>query len=150
GDARDGGNVVQRNRRGNGGAFGHGDVAAGAGARTHPDLPVGARGGGGRMTLDAPRGLLQPLVGPGLDLAQKLDIETHVRSCVGCAEYLHNLTELRQVVREKAPYYQAPENLAGRVQAAVRASAKAEAGPRFGWAWPAAISLASAAAILWA
>jgi anti-sigma factor RsiW len=102
------------------------------------------------MTCDAARELLQPLVDQELDLAQNLDIETHVRSCVGCAEYLHNLTELRQVVREKAPYYQAPENLAGRVQAAVRASAKAEAGPRFGWAWPAAISLASAAAILWA
>ena len=102
------------------------------------------------MTCDAARELLQPLVDQELDLAQKLDIETHVRSCVGCAEYLHNLTELRQVVREKAPHYRAPENLARRVQAAVRASAKAEAGPRFGWAWPATISLASAAAILWA
>ena len=101
------------------------------------------------MTCDAARELLQPLVDQELDLAQKLDIETHLRSCVGCAEYLHNLAELRQAIRDKAPYYRAPEQLASRVQAAVRASAKAEARPKLHWAWAAAVSLAAAAAILW-
>jgi len=100
------------------------------------------------MTCDDARELLQPLADQELDLAQKLDVERHVRSCVGCAEYLHSLTELRQSIREKAPYYRAPEGLAGRVQAAVRAAAKKEARPRLNWGW-AAVSLASAAAILW-
>jgi len=101
------------------------------------------------MTCDAARELLQPLVDEELDLTQKVDIETHLRSCVGCAEYLHNLAELRQVIRDKAPYYRASEQLASRVQAAVRASAKAEARPRLNWPWAAAVSLAAAAAILW-
>jgi len=101
------------------------------------------------MTCDAARELLQPLVDEELDLTQKVDIETHLRSCVGCAEYLHNLAELRQVIRDKAPYYRASEQLASRVQAAVRASAKAEARPRLTWPWAAAVSLAAAAAILW-
>jgi anti-sigma factor RsiW len=101
------------------------------------------------MTCDAARELLQPLVDRELELTQKLDIEAHVRSCVGCAEYLHDLTELRQTIREKAPYYRAPEHLAGRVQAAVRASARTEGRPKLSWAWAAALSMASAAAILW-
>jgi anti-sigma factor RsiW len=101
------------------------------------------------MTCDAARELLQPLVDEELDLTQKVDIETHLRSCVGCAEYLHNLAELRQVIRDKAPYYRASEQLTSRVQAAVRASAKAEARPRLNWPWAAAVSLAAAAAILW-
>jgi anti-sigma factor RsiW len=102
------------------------------------------------MTCDSARELIQPLVDQELDLAQKLDIETHLRSCVSCSEFLHELTELRKAIREKAPYYQAPKHLAGRVKAALRASAKAEARPNGRWAWvAAAASLAFAAAILW-
>jgi len=101
------------------------------------------------MTCDSARELLQPLFDQELDITQKLDIEAHVRSCIGCAEYLHQLTELRQTVRDKAPYYGAPEDLSRRVKNAVRASAKAEARPKLSWIWGAATALACAAAILW-
>jgi anti-sigma factor RsiW len=102
------------------------------------------------VNCDTVRELIQPLVDQELDLTQKPDIEAHLRSCVGCAEFLHELTELRQSIRDKAPYYPAPEQLAGRVRTAVRASARAERRANWRWTWlGAAASLGFAAAVLW-
>ena len=102
------------------------------------------------MTCDSARELIQPLVDQELDLTQKLDIEAHLRSCAGCAEFLHELNGLRKAIREKAPYYQAPADLARRVESSLRAAAKAEARPRVHTNWiAAAAALGFAAAILW-
>lgn len=103
------------------------------------------------MTCDSAHELIQPFLDQELDPAQKSEIEAHLRSCVACAEFHHELTELRNTIRAGAPYYRAPQGLGGRVRKALRQEARGalqhQRGP---WAWiAAAASLGFAAAMVW-
>ena len=104
------------------------------------------------MTCESAHELIQPLLDEELDLSQRMEIEAHLRSCVACAEFHHQLSLLRTAIRSGAPYYQAPQGLEGRVRSALRQAAPAEMRPRArsSWAWfAAAASLGFAAAMIW-
>ncbi len=63
----------------------------------------------------------KPLVGSyvdgELDLAHSLDIERHIAACPSCAAAQQSALALRSLMREKAPYFRAPQSLRARVSA---------------------------------
>ena len=102
------------------------------------------------MTCESAHELIQPLLDEELDPSQRMEIEAHLRSCVACAEFHHQLSLLRTAIRSGAPYYRAPQSLEGRVRAALRQTARVEMRQRAPWNWfAAAASLGFAAAIIW-
>ena len=102
------------------------------------------------MNCESAHELIQPFLDEELDPSQRLEIEAHLRSCVACAEFHHELSELRKTIRSGAPYYRAPQDLEGRVKAALRRPAVVDMRVRAPRIWiAAAASLGFAAAIIW-
>lgn len=54
------------------------------------------------------------------DIVHVLELESHLEECAGCTERLEALRNLRRNVREKAAYYQAPDELRRNVAQAMR------------------------------
>ena len=101
------------------------------------------------MTCDSAHELIQPYLDQELDPSQTSEMEAHLRTCVACAEFHHELTELRNKIRVGAPYFRAPQGLEGRIREALRQEAR-PSHQRSPWAWvAAAASLGFAAAMIW-
>jgi anti-sigma factor RsiW len=74
-----------------------------------------------------------------LDLVRSMELDAHAEECAACGPRLRQARELRAVVRESAPYYQAP--------AALRAKIIERLEPRRRWAprlWLPVLSVAAA------
>ena len=95
------------------------------------------------MICEEARLLIHAYVDGELDLAKSLELETHLRTCVGCAREQVNLRTLRTALSSSTLYENAPAQLERRVRAAIRTARRAEYGrrfafPYFGWAGAAA------------
>ena len=102
------------------------------------------------MTCESAHELIPPFLDQELEPSQRLEIEAHLRSCVACAEFHHELSELRKTIRGGAPYFQAPQGLDGRIRKALRQEARPTLQSRGPWVWiAAAASLGFAAAMIW-
>jgi len=102
------------------------------------------------MNCDVAREMIHPLLDEELESTRKSEIEIHMRGCVGCAEFYHELMELRKTIQGGAPYYAPPEHLAGSIRTALRSSSKPEASTPKLWPWAAiAASLFFAAVSIW-
>ena len=102
------------------------------------------------MTCDSAHELIQPYLDQELDPSQKSEMDAHLRSCVACAEFHHELTELRKKIRDGAPYFRAPRGLEARIRNVLRQQARSALHQRSPWAWvAAAASLGFAAAMIW-
>ena len=85
-----------------------------------------------------------------LEPGQRQQIERHLQGCANCAEAFDRAAVLREKIRGDAPYFNAPEELTGRVRKALRVS-KTQRSPVSHW-WRTAAGLAAMLAvtvILW-
>ena len=102
------------------------------------------------MTCISVHELIQPLLDQELDPSQKAGIEGHLRGCVTCAEFHHELTELRKAIRNGVPYFQAPRRLEVAIRDALRSADRTSTSGRMPWAWvAAAVSLGFATVMIW-
>lgn len=102
------------------------------------------------MICDSVREVIETLLDDELEAGRRAEVESHLQSCISCAELHHQLSQLRAVVRAGAPRYRAPAHLASRIRTSLRKADRAGARSRAPWTWmAAAASLASAAALLW-
>jgi anti-sigma factor (TIGR02949 family) len=68
------------------------------------------------MSCESANRLVEPYLDGELDAALKAQIEEHLAGCPSCAETHAQLAELREAIRERAPYYTAPPGLADRIR----------------------------------
>jgi anti-sigma factor RsiW len=102
------------------------------------------------MICDSVREFIEPLLDGELEAGRRAEVESHLQSCIPCAELHHQLSQLRAAVRAGAPRYRAPAHLASRIRTSLRKADRAGSRSRAPWTWMAvAASLASAAALVW-
>ncbi len=93
------------------------------------------------MNCDSAFEYLHRLLDGELDDARRFEIESHVQGCANCAELSHHLYQLRSAVRETAPYYTPPDDLAPRIRARLREAARGENLLRMPRLWAAAAAV---------
>ncbi len=83
--------------------------------------------------------LLSAFMDGELDKSQRAAIDAHVNACASCAASLQELKEVRDRIRNEAPYHSAPAGLRDQVRSALRGAAYVEKTPRrIAWrAWAA-------------
>ena len=73
--------------------------------------------------------LLHGYLDKELDLVRSREAEQHLRECPACLRRNQEQQTLRKVIAERSLYFEAPQELRGRVRAAVRKVSHAEAPP---------------------
>jgi anti-sigma factor (TIGR02949 family) len=81
------------------------------------------------MTCDEVRRLLDAFVDGELDLAQQLDLETHLAGCPDCRAAVEQIANLSSLVRMNTEVYKAPRKLKSKI----RTSLRQESEPKFAW-----------------
>src|SRR5215472_13866195 len=81
------------------------------------------------MTCQQVQDLLHGYIDGELDLLTNVEIERHFDECQTCALAREKQLELRSLIKDSAPYFQAPDLLARRVKNALREAKKAEVKP---------------------
>ena len=80
------------------------------------------------MTCDSARELIE------LDPThEQADVTGHIENCPDCRKFMEEMTSLRNMVRAEAPYYHAPPGLRRRIEAQVRAPARAPMPVPYRW-----------------
>jgi anti-sigma factor (TIGR02949 family) len=72
------------------------------------------------MTCEAAQTLLNAYVDDEMDPNHGMDLREHIASCSNCSAAYDHLIALRRLIKEEAPYYHAPEDLAGRIRQSLR------------------------------
>lgn len=76
------------------------------------------------------RALIHGYVDGELDLVTGLEVERHIQDCTGCAHVLSDLQAVRTAIKDSAPYFEAPPDLAGSLRSSVRRTTRADRIPR--------------------
>jgi anti-sigma factor RsiW len=74
------------------------------------------------MTCQQTQDLLHGYIDGELDLVSNIEIEHHFEACQTCSLARKTQLELRALIKDSAPYFQAPDLLTKRVKSAVRAA----------------------------
>lgn len=94
------------------------------------------------MNCERVRALLNAYVDGELDLVTSLDIEQHLKDCVGCASEMRSLEALREAAGNRSLYYAAPAGLEKRIHSALPKPGKRPVAQKYlTWRWiaPAAV-----------
>jgi anti-sigma factor RsiW len=79
------------------------------------------------MTCQQTQDLLHGYLDGELDLVSNIEIERHLETCQTCTLARQKQLKLRALIKEGAPYFQAPDLLTKRVKNAARAASSAPA-----------------------
>src|SRR5262245_11974992 len=79
------------------------------------------------MTCQQTQDLLHGYIDGEIDLLNSVEIERHFEECQTCGLARQKQLELRTLIKDSAPYFQAPDLLTKRVKNALREANKMEA-----------------------